>query len=61
MKVWPVVREMLLFLGGMVGVGFEAIAKHTERPVLLAVYAVMMGMPIAIPMVRRTDTDAPGH
>lgn len=53
------IREVLLFLGGMAGVGFEAIAKDVERPFLLAVYSVMMGVPLVIPMVRRTDPDAP--
>lgn len=54
-------REMMLFLGGMGGVAYEAIGQHTERPFLLAVYSVMMGIPLVIPMVRRSDPDAVKH
>jgi len=52
---WPVIREVMLFFGGMVGVGYEAIAKDIERPFLLAVYSVMMGIPLVIPMLRKDD------
>lgn len=45
---WPFYRSVVLFFGGMAGVGYEAIVQSGERPFLLTVYTVMMGVPIVL-------------
>jgi hypothetical protein len=57
-RVWPVVRllwwwtpETLLSLG--VVYGFTALARHTNDIVRLVVLAIVVGVPVVIPAVRR--------
>ncbi|MGH9266838.1 MAG: hypothetical protein ACRD0D_01535 [Acidimicrobiales bacterium] len=45
-RYWPLLRSVLLFAGGLAGVAHEAVARDSERPVLLGVYTVMMGLPL---------------
>lgn len=45
MRRWPFIRNVILFFGGLLGVGFEAVARSGERPSLLLLYAAMMGLP----------------
>lgn len=45
MNAWQVWRDILLFLGGLVGVLHETVATNTERPALLVLFAAMMGLP----------------
>lgn len=42
---WPVIRDVSLFLGGLVGVGHETLLAKAERPTLLILFAAMMGLP----------------
>ena len=43
---WPLVRDILLFFGGMGGVFHETVIRTAaERPTLLLVFATMMGLP----------------
>lgn len=42
---WPLARDMLLFVGGIVGVAYEAVGREVERPTLLLLYAAAMGLP----------------
>jgi len=51
-KWWPVIREMVLCIAGLVGVGYEAVAQQAERPTLLLAYLAMMGLSAVAPMVR---------
>jgi hypothetical protein len=45
MQNWPVIRDVLLFSAGLIGVGHETIIATTERPTLLILFAAMMGLP----------------
>ena len=49
---WPLVREVLLCVCGLAGVGYEAIGRQAERPTLLLAYLAMMGLSAVAPMVR---------
>lgn len=40
-----VTRDLVLFASGLAGIGWETVAEHTDRPVLLAVFAAMVGLP----------------
>jgi hypothetical protein len=42
---WPIIRDVLLFLGGLAGVMHETIISRVERPSLLLLFAAMMGLP----------------
>lgn len=42
---WSSLRDIFLFLGGMVGVGHETLIATAERPTLLILFAAMMGLP----------------
>ena len=42
---WPVVRDIVLFLGGFAGVLHETLVVNVDRPTLLILFAAMMGMP----------------
>ena len=45
MGKWPIIRDMILFFGGLAGVANEALFQNAERPTLLLLYAAMMGLP----------------
>lgn len=42
---WSPYRDIVLFVGGFIGVFHEAILTTTDRPSLLVVFAAMMGLP----------------
>lgn len=42
---WPVVRDIILFVGGFAGVLHETLLVNVDRPTLLILFAAMMGMP----------------
>lgn len=42
---WKVVRDILLFFGGMIGVANEAFFQATTDPTLLILFGAMMGLP----------------
>lgn len=41
---WPFVRDVVLFVAGLGGIGYEALSG-LERPTLLLLYAAMVGLP----------------
>ncbi len=45
MKQWPILRDVVLFLGGLAGVAHEVLLTQSERPTLLILFAAMMGLP----------------
>lgn len=45
MKQWPILRDVVLFLGGLAGVLHETVFTASERPTLLILFAAMMGLP----------------
>lgn len=45
MMEWQQIRDAILFLGGIVGVGHETVIATAERPTLLILFAAMMGLP----------------
>jgi hypothetical protein len=42
---WPRIRDVVLFTGGMVGIGHETLIASAERPTLLMLFAAMIGLP----------------
>ena len=44
-------RDTILFLGGLIGIGNEALSRGSERPTLLILYGAMVGLPAFL----RTD------
>jgi hypothetical protein len=42
---WPILRDVLLFAGGLIGVAHETVIATAERPTLLILFASMMGLP----------------
>ena len=60
-KWWPVIREMLLCVAGLGGVGYEAIIQKAERPTLLLTYMGMMGLSAVAPMVRLKNGSSSGN
>ena len=45
MKQWPILRDVVLFFGGLGGVIHETAFTKAERPTLLILFAAMMGLP----------------
>lgn len=44
-------RDTILFFGGLIGVVHETLFSEAERPSLLVLFGVMMGLPVFL----RTD------
>jgi hypothetical protein len=42
---WAIVRDMLLFLGGLFGVLHQEFVASDPKPALLVFYGAMMGLP----------------
>jgi hypothetical protein len=55
MKRPHITRDGILFLGGLLGAAHETIIASAERPTLLVLFGVMMGLPAFLP--RHTDKD----
>lgn len=45
MTRWPNFRDVVLFVGGLLGVAHETAIADAERPTLLILFAAMMGLP----------------
>lgn len=45
MNRWPLSRDIVLFIGGLIGVMHETAFAEIERPTLLILFAAMMGLP----------------
>jgi hypothetical protein len=45
MKRWSPIRDVGLFVGGVLGVAHETLLTKTDRPTLLILFAAMMGLP----------------
>jgi ABC-type xylose transport system permease subunit len=41
-----ITRDMVLFVGGLLGILYETVVEQIDRPALLAVFAGMLGLPI---------------
>jgi hypothetical protein len=46
--LWPLIRDILLFFGGLGLAVNEVLHSGVERPVVLGFLAAMMGLPIAL-------------
>ena len=55
--MWPRVRDIALFVGGLAGVLHETLFTQVERPSLLIVFAAMMGLPAFFAADRRGGDD----
>lgn len=42
---WRLIRDVILFAGGLIGVVHETFWTNFDRPALLVLYAAMMGLP----------------
>ena len=40
-----ITRDLVLFVGGLVGIAYETVVERVDRPALLAVFAGMLGLP----------------
>lgn len=45
MKHWPAIRDIALFVGGLLGVVHETVVEPKADPQLLLLFAAMMGLP----------------
>ena len=45
MNTWPQIRDVILFVAGLLGAMHETLVSHIERPTLLLLFAAMMGLP----------------
>lgn len=48
MNLWKLLRDVILTLGGMVGMYHEVFIQTSQRPVLLGGLLAMMGLPLAL-------------
>lgn len=49
-----ITRDLVLFVGGLLGIGYETLVEEVDRPYLLAVFAGMLGLPW---FIRRDEKD----
>lgn len=42
---WPLIRDITLFISGLLGVLHETVLTTVERPTFLILFAAMMGLP----------------
>lgn len=56
MKQWPRVREVVLLFGGLAGIFYEAVFQESSDPVLIALYAGMIGL---APFLHKDGQDKP--
>ncbi len=56
-------RNIVLFTGGLAGVGHETLLTHAERPTLLILFAAMMGLPAFLSPIGKAlaDTQVSEH
>lgn len=59
MKSFPLIRDLVLFLGGLAGVGHETLLVHAERPTLLILFAAMMGLPAFLRSDEKKESSPP--
>ncbi len=52
---WPFVRDVTLFVAGLLGVAHETLVSHSDRPTLLLLFAGMMGLPAFIRADEKKD------
>lgn len=43
--MWPLARDIALFVAGLAGVAHETLLAKAERPTLLLLFAAMLGLP----------------
>lgn len=48
MTRWRPQRKDVLFVVGLLGIGYEALFRSAERPTLLLLYAAMIGLPLVL-------------
>ena len=62
---WTRLRDILLFVGGMLGVIYETVLEQVDRPTLLALFGGMLGLPVFLRRDERADPppkpDPPAH
>jgi len=51
--LWPLIRDVLLFLVGLAGVIHEVLTSGVERPAILGILAAMMGLPAVLRIDRK--------
>lgn len=58
---WKVVRDAVLFFGGLIGVMHQEFGTTTERPTLLLLYAAMMAVPVGLRADERRRRNGNGN
>jgi hypothetical protein len=56
---WPFVRDVVLFLAGLLGVAHETLLENSDRPELLLMFGAMMGLPAFLQADTRLDKRKP--
>lgn len=46
LKPVKITRDTILFCAGLLGVLYQTVVEHADRPVLLALFGAMMGLPV---------------
>jgi hypothetical protein len=58
---WIVLRDIILFFGGLAGIAYQLVAAKVVEPTLTVVFAAMMGLPAALwGDHKRKDDDGKG-
>lgn len=39
-------RDLVLFVAGLLGIGYETVFEHFDRPTLLIIFGSMSGLPL---------------
>lgn len=55
MKNWPLIRDLILFFGGLAGVAHETFTSSPPDSTLLLVFAAMMGLPAFLRQDEKDD------
>jgi hypothetical protein len=45
---WPFIRDVVLFVVGILGIAYQTVVAASPDPSLLLVYAAMCGLPIVL-------------
>ena len=58
---WKSLRDIILFFGGLLGVGFETIVADTPRESLLVLFAAMLGLPAFLRADEKRESNGNGN
>lgn len=50
-----ITRDLVLFVAGLVGLGFETVIEKADRPTLIVAFMAMLGLPTFLNRDERTQ------